>query len=190
MDKLSIYKVKLKGMCQDSSRYEWMLTDRFFADVEAPDIQKGNLNVILQVKKSIGTYVLDFHIEGTVVVTCDRCLDDLELPVETDNTLNVKLGDEFSEENDLVTVPEEEGYINVAWFIYEFVALSLPMKKVHAPGECNELMTEVLRKHNCVSFTEDDDTDWVDEESTEVIPDKAERSDSRWDELKKILNNN
>ncbi len=177
-------------MCQDSSRYEWMLTDQFFADVEAPDIQKGNLNVILQVKKSIGTYVLDFHIEGTVVVTCDRCLDDLELPVETDNTLNVKLGDEFSEENDLVTVPEEEGYINVAWFIYEFVALSLPMKKVHAPGECNELMTEVLRKHNCVSFTEDDDTDWVDEESTEVIPDKAERSDSRWDELKKILNNN
>lgn len=34
----------------------------------------------------------------------------------------------------MVIVPEEDGYINVAWFMYEFIALSIPMKHVHAPG--------------------------------------------------------
>lgn len=175
-------------MRHDSCRYEWTLDDRFFADIEAPDIQKGSLDVLLEVKKSIGTYVLDFHIGGAVAVMCDRCLDELELPVKTDNTLHVKLGSEYAEEDDWITVPEEEGYINVAWLIYEFVVLSLPMKKVHAPGGCNERMTEILESHICVSPPEDDDEGWGKEESTEAIP--KEGTDPRWNELKKILNNN
>ena len=41
---------------------------------------------------------------------------------------------EYAEEGDnLIVIPEEEGEINVAWFMYEFVALAIPMKHVHAP---------------------------------------------------------
>lgn len=50
---------------------------------------KRKLQVQLDVKKTMGIYVLNFHIEGSVVVPCDRCLDDMELPVETDDTLKV-----------------------------------------------------------------------------------------------------
>ena len=60
----------------------------------------------------------------------------------------VKFGHEYAEEGDnLIVIPEEEGEINVAWFMYEFIALSVPMKHVHAPGKCNKAMTGKLNKH-------------------------------------------
>ena len=178
-------------MRQDSCEYGCTLDDRFFADIDAPDIRKGHLSVRLSVRKTVGAYLLNFHTEGVVTVACDRCLDDLDLPVDTDNALKVKLGSDFSEEEDFVTVPEEDGYIDVSWFIYEFVALSLPMKKVHAPGECNEQMMGVLDEHSCISNLAEESEDWEEtEEGTEAISDSDRETDPRWNELKKILNNN
>ena len=177
-------------MSQDSCVYEYTLTDDFFTAIDAPEIQKGNLKVLLNVRKSIGVFLLSFHIEGTVVVPCDRCLDDMDVSVNMDNELKVKLGMEFSDEEELVVVPEEDGYIDVAWFMYEFIALSLPMKHVHAPGECNKSMMGALSRHLLTSADEEDDfADDMDDE----IYDEAEipqQTDPRWDALKKILDNN
>jgi len=39
--------------------------------------------------------------------------------------------------------------------MYEFVALAIPMKHVHAPGKCNKAMTSKLSKH--MRTTPDDD---------------------------------
>jgi uncharacterized metal-binding protein YceD (DUF177 family) len=62
-------------------------------------------------------------------------------------SLDVKFGSKFSEENDIVIVPEAEGAINVAWFLYEFIVLNIPVKHVHAPGECDKSMINKLKKH-------------------------------------------
>ena len=169
--------------------YDYHLDNQFFADIDAPQIQKGELDVQLTVKKGIGVFVLDFHTEGVVYVPCDRCLDDMEIPVDTDNTLKVKLGPEASEEDDeFITVDELDGFINVAWYVYEFIALSLPIQHVHAPGECNESMIEALNKYLRTDSTEEDDDDLEDEGSDES--DESGEIDPRWNELKKILNNN
>lgn len=189
LGKLDIYKVELKNMREDSAKYEYTLDNQFFADIDAPEIQKGKLKVDLSVKKSLGVYVLNFHTEGMVILPCDRCLDDMELEVETDDSLKVKLGLTFSEEDDIVVVPEEDGYINVAWFIYEFIALSLPMKHVHAPGKCNKGMMGALSKHLRTSDNEDELEDEFIEEDESLNDDNRE-IDPRWNELKKILNNN
>lgn len=179
-------------MTENSANYEFSLTNQFFADIDAPEIQKGKLHVQLDVKKSMGVYVLTFHIEGSVIVPCDRCLDDMELPVMTDDTLKVKLGATFSDEDDMVIVPEEDGYINVAWFMYEFIALSLPMKHVHAPGKCNKAMMGALNKHLRTSAEEEelDDLDLDEELGLEEDETETREIDPRWNELKKILDNN
>lgn len=174
-------------MREDSCQYEYTLDNQFFADIDAPEIQRGKLKVVLNVKKSMGVFILNFHTEGFVIVPCDRCLDDLELPVNTDDTLKVKMGLSFSEEGDFLVVPEEDGYVNVAWFIYEFIELSLPMKHVHAPGKCNKAMMGTLNKHLCTSAEEEslDDADLEEEPE-----DESRETDPRWDDLKKILDNN
>lgn len=182
---LNTYKVELKNMREDSCLYEYTLDSQFFADIGAPDVRKGNLTVTLSVRKTGGAYALSFHTEGTVTVPCDRCLDDLELPVETDDRLIVKLGTDFAEEEDIITVPEEDGYINVGWYIYEFIMLSLPIKHVHAPGECNAAMTEILSRHLATETAEETDPSDEEEDTT-----GNGDIDPRWNDLRKILDNN
>lgn len=149
LGKFDKYKVELKNMKADSAKYEFTLDNQFFVDLDGPEVQKGKLTVELNVKKTSGVFLLDFQTEGFVIVPCDRCLDEMELPVSTSDKLKVKLGSSFAEEGDIVVVPEEDGYINIAWFLYEFIALNIPMKHVHAPGKCNKGMVGKLSKH-CV----------------------------------------
>ena len=173
-------------MLTDTAEIVYQLDNQFFLDLDAPDVQKGQVNVVLKVRKTSGIYQLDFHTEGKVIVICDRCLDEMEQPIETDDRLKVKLGADFAEIDDMVVVPEEDGYINVAWFIYEFIALSIPMKHVHAPGKCNKDMVNKLSKHLRVSA--DDEEDEFD--SIVDTDDRPQEIDPRWNELKKILDNN
>ena len=173
-------------MLTDTAEYEYRLDNQFFLDLDASEVQKGQVNVILKVRKTSGVYQLDFHTKGKVVVICDRCLDEMEQLIETEDQLKVKLGSEYSEVDDIVVVPEEDGYINVAWFIYEFIALSIPMKHVHAPGKCNKDMVNKLSKHLRVSGDEEEDDDDFLVESA----DEPQEIDPRWNELKKILDNN
>lgn len=114
----------------------------------------------------------------------------MELPILTSDKLKVKLGSSFAEEGDIVVVPEEDGYINIAWFLYEFIALNIPMKHVHAPGKCNKGMVGKLSKHLRTSGDDDDDDIAVELPEEEIGNEEPQEIDPRWNELKKILDNN
>ena len=192
MGKFDKYKIDLKGMQADSCKYEFLLDNLFFAHIDGPEVQKGKVNVELTVKKTSRAFELSFQTEGIVWVPCDRCLDEMEQPVTSSDKLMVKFGREYAEEGDnLIVIPEEEGEINVAWFMYEFIALSIPMKHVHAPGKCNKGMMGALNKHLRTSADEEDEMDdFLDEEEMTDEPSEAREIDPRWNELKKILDNN
>ena len=160
-------------------------------DIDGDEVQKGKVKVNLTVKRTSMVFDMNFQLEGIVYVPCDRCLDDMELPVSTQNKLVVKFGKEYAEESEeIVIIPEEEGEINLAWFIYEFIALAIPMKHIHAPGKCNKTMSSKLKKHTARRA---DDEDEFDEEAADdiVVDDDAADmpSDPRWDALKGLVEN-
>lgn len=178
MGKLDKFKVELRGMTAPTATLEMDIDNNFFALIDAPEVQKGKAQVTVNVTKKSGTFLLDFDINGYVIVNCDRCLDEMEQPIATTGSLSVKLGNDFGEDGDTVIVPERDGYINVAWYIYEFVALAIPLKHVHAPGKCNREMMDKLRKHTAREEDEEaaDGNDPVE-------------TDPRWDALKDIMDN-
>ena len=96
------------------------------------------------VEKS-GRYVgVDLDIEGTVVVACDRCLGELELPVSVHNSFSIKYG-EASEEpssateggREILVLPETDADLDLTQVIYDYVCISLPLSRVHPEGECD-----------------------------------------------------
>ena len=192
MGKFDKYKIDLKGMQTDSAKYEFVLDNLYFAHIDGPEVQKGKVNVTLTVKRTSRAFELSFQTDGMVWVPCDRCLDEMELQITSSDKLMVKFGHEYAEEGDnLIVIPEEEGEINVAWFMYEFVALSIPMKHVHAPGKCNKTMSSKLKKHTARS-TEDGDEEYEDdsvEEDITIDDDVPVATDPRWDGLKGLLEN-
>ena len=158
MGKFKLYNVDLKNLSPGVHELEYLLENKFFVDIDGTEVQKGKVKVHLTVKRSSMMFEMNFQIEGVVVVPCDRCLDDMEIPIDTHNRLVVKFGKEYAEESDeVVVIPEEEGAINLAWFLYEFIALAVPMKHVHAPGKCNKAMSSKLKKHTARSSDETED---------------------------------
>ena len=171
MNSLESLKIDLKGLKDEETFLEFNLDDTFFGALDGADVKKGSLHVSVSIRKATGFFEFNFHTEGEIIIPCDRCLDDMELPVETDNRLIVKLGSNYSEEDDIIVVPEDEGILDMAWFIYEFVALVIPIRHVHAPGKCNPAMTQALEELSADRSS--------DEESNQPI-------DPRWEQLKSL----
>jgi len=191
LGKFDIYKVDLKNLSPGVHEFEYILENKFFVDIDGDEVQKGKVKVNLTVKRSSMVFDMNFQLEGLVYVPCDRCLDDMDLPISAKNKLIVKFGKEYAEESDeIVIIPEAEGEINLAWFIYEFIALTIPMKHVHAPGKCNKAMSSKLKKHT--TRRSDDDDEYEDESADEIIveDDSSDMSsDPRWDALKGLVEN-
>ena len=191
MGKFDAYKIQLKSLPEGVREYRFHIDDKFFSEIDGPEVHKGNVDVLLQVNRKRDTFELKFKLDGVAVVPCDRCLDNMETPVNTENTLSVKFGSGYSEEGDVLIVPESEGELNIAWFLYVFVALEIPMKHVHPAGKCNKKMSSVLRKHSgrvAADDSDEDDSTYVEED--DEFYEAASENDPRWDELKKIIDEN
>ena len=168
---LESYKVDLKGVKDETRCLDFDLNDDFFGALDGSQLEHGALHVSVSIRKMAGLFELLFHTEGSVAVTCDRCLDDMDQPIETDNKLVVKLGDTYSEDDDTITIDENEGILDMSWFIYEFIMLAIPIKHVHAPGKCNSAMTQKLEELSGAVRSG--------EEEEEAI-------DPRWEKLKNL----
>lgn len=188
MAKFSLYNISLKNLSQGTHTYDYELDRKFFDAIDGEEVRKGNVKVEVVVKKTSSTYEFNFYLKGVVQVPCNRCLDDLDLEIDSQNRLIVKLGKEYSEESDeIIIIPEDEGEINIAWFLYEFIALNIPIKHVHAPGECNRTMSTKLRKHRAVVKDDDDDSDdddVLDGDGDDFAEEDTPSNDPRWDALK------
>lgn len=189
MGKFGAYWIDLKNMSQGEVRtYEYLLENEFFMHIEGPEVQRGKVNVSLKVVRKPSSFELTFHLCGKVYIPCDRCLDDMEQPIETDNRLVVKFGKAYAEESDeILVVSEDEGRVNLAWFLYEFVALDIPIKHVHAPGKCNKEMSVKLRRHSARRIDEDEPDDYAVDDDDLLLEDTQEMpTDPRWEALKKL----
>ena len=140
------YSIDLKGLMEDVTVREFDLDDEFFSALDGSQLEHGKLHVSVSIRKVTGFFDLQFHTVGSVIISCDRCLDDMDQLIEADNHLVVKLGDTYSEDDDTVTIDENEGMLDMSWFIYEFIMLAIPIKHVHAPGKCNSAMTQKLEE--------------------------------------------
>ena len=163
MCSLDSFDIDLKGLKDNEATFSFSLNDEYFAAVEATEVAKGNAEVKAVVRKTADSFFeLDFHIAGEVIVLCDRCLEEMPLAIETDGKLVAKFGEDDSDDGDLVVVNENDGVLNTAWFIYEFIALALPIKHVHAPGKCNRAMIEKINSHAAARSSDGADEDNID----------------------------
>ena len=171
MCSLEQFKIDLKGLTAEVTTLDFDLDNAFFDALDETEVESGSLHVSLSIRKASGFFELLFHTVGTIDIVCDRCLDLMEQPIETDNRLVVKFGSTGSEDDDTVIVDENEGILDTSWFIYEFIALAIPIQHVHAPGKCNPAMTKALEELSADRSG--------DEESSQAI-------DPRWEKLKDL----
>jgi len=111
---------------------------------------------------------LDFQIDGQIETSCDRCAEDLTLDFSTSNHLIIKFAEESDfTDDEVVFLSDKEYKIDLSQFIYEFVLMGIPAKRIHPEGECNSEVEEYL---------------------TEVEEIEEQEIDPRWEALHKLKN--
>ena len=187
---MDTYKIDLLSSGLGGKTFEFEIGNDFFAEIGGL-IQRGNIHTTVVCLNAGSVYKFRIHSIGTVIVPCDRCLSDLELRIETADDLNVKLSSEYADDGDCVIVPESEGYLDLAQFIYEFIALSMPMTCCHEPGKCDDAMMHELSRHQSTrsgfeDAEQEDSTENGDAPDEEMGEDSDEPVDSRWAALKQF----
>lgn len=172
------YSIAYKGLSVGVHHYSFDVDDALFKAFECPDIFGGKLSVEIDLTKSGSMLQLYVEIKGDVRVQCDRCLEEVIIPIDYHGELIVRFSDEASEyDGDILWVSPSETEINLSQYIYESIFLSLPYQRVHQTlEECNP---EMVKSFKIVSPQELEE---LESKSTEIpIEDNPQ-----WDKLKEL----
>jgi uncharacterized metal-binding protein YceD (DUF177 family) len=170
-----LYAIPISGLKEGRHTYDFRIGKEFFEHFEESDIKDGDLMVSVEAEKRSSHADLTILIAGTVSIPCDRCLGFFPHPLNCGNRLLIKFGRTFDDSDpDIITVPADENELDMAQYFYEYILLALPIQRVHptdsnGKSTCDPGMLEKLKEH---------------------VVTEEEKSDPRWDELKKLMNNN
>ena len=166
MKKGSEYEIPFTGLKDEVHHFNYKIGKPFFELLDYSDISDADLEVDLTLDKRETMMVAEFDIRGTVVTTCDRCTDDMELSISAHDELIYKFGEADLDDEKIIMIHPNEISINVHHPIYEFAALQLPSKRTHEEGKCNPEMINALDEyliiesnHNSEERSDEDDED-------------------------------
>lgn len=146
--------IPLNGLPEGRSFFSFHAWKEFFEGFENSEILDADVNVDVDCFKSHSVIWLDCAIRGVVTVPCDRCLEDLDIPVEKDVALSVKFSPDGSEEaeaaddggRETVFFPDDSTELDISQIVYDYVCLSLPLRRVHEAGGCNPAADRLISK--------------------------------------------
>ena len=139
------FELPLNGMAAGRTSVHWHAGKEFFESFENTEILDADLSVEVLVEKSGRCINVDCTLEGSVTTLCDRCLEQLQLPVSETVLLSVKFGEEPADgasdrmegDREVVYLDASDAVLDMAQVIYDYTCLALPLHKVHPDGECN-----------------------------------------------------
>jgi uncharacterized protein len=144
--------------------FHFDISSSIFTDNQYNDIHNASLKAAVKFNKNSSILILNFEIEGIINVTCDRCGDDFDMPLNLKRQLIVKTGSSVhQEEDDMVSLSAEENELDAAPYIYQYVVLWLPMQRIHnsdnnGNSSCN---AEVLEKLNALHKNTSHDEQYI-----------------------------
>ncbi|PID89719.1 MAG: hypothetical protein CSB01_00510 [Bacteroidia bacterium] len=166
------FNIDFESLKDGKHQFVYEIDDEFFRFFEQSPVTKAAMTVGAELEKKPNLLMLTLDLKGNVVVECDRCLDDIDISINSRHKLYVKFSDEEIEEPEMIHIPEGTRRIKTAKYIYEYIILNIPIRNVHPDDEkgnptCNPKMLRKLE---------------------ELSKEEENKTDPRWNSLKTLLN--
>lgn len=179
MSKENKYIINYHLLNEGKSTLIYDINSEFFGLVKDGEIHGGECKATIELQKGLSLLKMSVKITGTVLVDCDRCLEEVNIPVNFEGELILKITHAVDEyefvvddkgEDTIMMNPSVED-MDLSEYLYDSIILSLPMQRVHTgtPGEeggCNPDMMNrftIITDENDIDF-DDDDYDEDDED--------------------------
>ena len=159
--------IRFVGLKSGVYKYDFTLDNTFFEDCENEEIIGGKVNYDVKMERMAHQIMFTFVFEGEVTTRCDRCLGEMEVKMEGEEHLHVRFSDtEVSEDEETVILPESANEIDLTPWLYEYVAVRIPLQHMHPDGGCDPEMVKYIGMEEC--------------------PRAEGETDPRWDALKEL----
>lgn len=122
--------------------FDFQLDNSYFSTIEACELLGGLVDANVRLIVAEDSISVDVDVCGTVQVTCDRCLDSMDVEVDV-----------YEED---VEFEEEPKMLDMAWLAYELIIVNLPLVHSHQDGGCNAEMAALLQDHLCTAVEEEE----------------------------------
>ena len=140
--------IGVKGLSQGRHTFRFHVDKTLFESFGNSQILDADIDVTIELDKEGRRMLLTDCSKGYVVVECDRCLDELRLPVSLKTDVEVIFAEQGAaeESDEYLVVDPSDGELDVTQFVYDYICINLPLRKVHEEGKCNRQMLEKLQQ--------------------------------------------
>jgi uncharacterized protein len=173
---LGAYGVNIVSLSNKVHDFEYEIGNAFFGEYGTDLLSEGSFHVNVVLHKHETFIEADFKIKGKAILVCDRSLDTFDYPIESRHGIVFKFGDSDQEMSDeIIMIHRDTTTLELGQYIYEFLALAIPMKKLH-PRFKEEADDDDEEGKIVYSSEKDKDSDKGDDDEI----------DPRWNILKKL----
>ena len=141
MDKKS-HIVALDSLELGSHVFDFQLDNAYLSEIENSELLGGEAKVEAVLNLREYDFDLRIAVKGLVQVTCDRCLDEMDVAIDAE---------ESEWEWD-----EQPKQLDLGWLAYELIIVNLPLVHSHQDGGCNPLMDALLQDHLCAEVEDEE----------------------------------
>lgn len=173
---LKQYRIPFAGLKLGKHVFDFDIDRMFFDCFDYSIVKDGKLKAEVILQKQERMMIVDFHITGDIMLTCDVCLSVFPARTVIDEKLIVKFTDEDLDKSseEILVLSRNEYELDVSVPLYEYINLAVPhYKKCSEQGEnisCDALM---IAKLNGLAAQQE----------------AKQETDPRWEALKNIKNN-
>jgi uncharacterized metal-binding protein YceD (DUF177 family) len=173
------YLIQFSGLKDGIHEFAYEAGTAFFDSFEQSLIEGAQVDVKLVLDKRPDHLQLRFSFEGSLTTSCDRCAVSAPYPIRGNARLILEFSNGESEDDELVFIGPDAYEYNIAQYLYETLALALPLRIVHceATGDKSICDQDVVGMLDSISVSEP-----AEEDSPEIDP--------RWEALKKLTDKN
>ncbi len=168
---LKSFEINLTRLENGIHHFQFELVPDFFKTFENNLVKEGFGSASMSMDKSEAIIILNFMIKVNVLLDCDLSLDSYLESLICEKRHIVKFGltnEELSDEISVIEMGTQA--LDVSNYIYDYVSLEIPMKKVH-PRLRDQERAELVYKDKTPSLNDQPQENSV---------------DPRWEALKKI----
>ena len=167
-----VFDIDIFKLANGKHSLEFEFDSAFFGLFEDSVIENGKGTVKIDLDRTPTLITLNFHLIGEIELVCDRSLDTFMYPIDETQEVRIKYGDHWEElSEELLLIPTNTQKVDVGQLVYEFISLTIPMKKLHP------------------RFTDDDEEGFIFSSSEPEQESSKSPTDQRWSELKKLKKN-
>ncbi len=187
------YQIPLESLENGQHIFHFQVGKSLFDRFDNDELYKPELRVDVKLDKQPNQLKFNIHPKGQAEIQCDRCLDYFTHHFDLDQDILVRLTEEtnFNLNADYVTLDRESSSIDIGYFIYEMIILSLPIKRVHPVDEngnstCNPEVTKYIDGESDPAPSGEDGTVFGGDGNETETP----RNEAWKEELIELLNKN